>query len=127
MSIQIGNLGECKVKFELLKKGFEVYTGDSRSLLDMIIRNPKDDKILRVEVKTTQTRAEFDGGWTVRIANRTKFEDTPFQKESVDILAIYLEPIDKVLFLDAKTVLTTHKLTVHDDPKGDKYLTFKFP
>lgn len=134
MSIQIGNLGECKVKYELLKAGYEVYEGDSRSLLDLIARNPRTDEILRFEVKTTQTRSEAGGnpsslgtGWQVRISSRNTFEERPFQKESIDVLAVFIEPEDKVVFIDAKSVKTSTKLIVHHDPLKDDFLPFVLP
>jgi len=112
MSTQLGTIGETVVKLEFLRKGFEVYTGDDNTYLDFIVRDIKKGRLSKVEVKTTTRRNKNNTGWIVDI--RRSYGDLPFEKENLDILAVYLEPIDRVKIFDANKIELKSMMTILD-------------
>lgn len=113
MSTKIGNIGEACVKAELLKLGYEVYTGDDGSLVDFVIHRD-NGRFKTVEVKTTRCRNDIDNGWVVRIDGKDYKKTKPFDKNLVDFLGVYIEPINKVIIMPSYHIETTSKLTLYD-------------
>lgn len=108
----LGVVGEAFVKLQLLRKGYEVYIGDDCTSVDMIALHPETRQILRVEVKTTRRRNTNDSGWFTDI--RSSYSDANFDSEKVDVLAIYIEPLDRVLFIPSKTIKTKTSVLIKD-------------
>ncbi len=91
----------------LLEQGYEVYSSvTDNSYYDMLIF--KEGQVFRVEVKSTRTKSFKSDSWTVQIkgvrANKTENKLVRFDNSDVDFLAIYIEPEDRVILLDAKSV-----------------------
>jgi hypothetical protein len=119
MSIQVGAIGEAAVKLDMIKKGYEIYNGQESSYFDFIVVDPNTRKPLTVEVKSTRCRTPADTGWLVRIGKsrfwRTEKNNTqPFDNENVDILAVYIEREDRVVYFKGSEVKQRHKISIKD-------------
>lgn len=113
MSTQLGTVGETTVKLYFLKRGHEVYTGDDNTSCDFIALNPSKGVTKRVEVKTTRRRNKGDTAWIVDI--RRSYGDLPFDPSLVDLLAVYIEPVDEIRIFDAKDITQKTSLTLTDN------------
>lgn len=104
--MKAGALGELAVAKELALLGHEIYVPmtDSSGYDLLCVIN---DKPLRVEVKST-SKPNASGSYVLQIkkvrSNKTTNKISDFDNTKVDILALYLEDIDKVILLDAKLV-----------------------
>ncbi len=115
--IKQGILGESRVIVELIKQDYDVFTQFSgKSPFDIVAY--KDDVLYRVEVKSSACRSRSDTGWEVQLKrirpNRSGNTIHKFDNSSCDILAIYIEPIDKVLLLNASEISNKSMLTILD-------------
>lgn len=116
----LGSLGESKVAAELSRHRFHVFTQTTgKAPFDLVAY--KDGYLYRVNVKTTQSLSKW-GSWEVKIAsvrsNRTGNRIVPFDFASCDVLAVYIEPLDKVCFLHSsevagKNYIALREKTVH--------------
>lgn len=110
---QLGTIGETTVKLYFLKRGLEVYTGDDNTYYDFLIHDPKTSKIKSVEVKTTRRRNKSDTAWIVDI--RKKYGSEPFAKDKVDLLAVYIEPVDEIRIFKGCDVKQLTLMTLPDN------------
>jgi Holliday junction resolvase-like predicted endonuclease len=101
---ELGTLGEIKAAAHFASEGYEVYVpfgGKSRH--DLLLN--KGRVILRVEVKTTQTKDAKSGSWLVQLrsirSNRTENVIKHFDSSQCDIIAVYIEPEDRIEILQA--------------------------
>lgn len=97
----LGSVGESKVASELSRYRFHVFIQTTgKAPFDLVVY--KDGYLYRVNVKTTQSINKW-GSWEVQIksirSNRTKNRVVPFDPLSCDVLAVYIEPLDRVCFL----------------------------
>lgn len=116
----LGSLGESKVAAELSRHRFHVFTQTTgKAPFDLVAY--KDGYLYRVNVKSTQRRSKW-GSWEVKIAsvrsNRTENRIVPFDFASCDVLAVYIEPLDKICFLHSsevagKNYIALREITVH--------------
>lgn len=116
----LGSLGESKVAAELSRHRFHVFTQTTgKAPFDLVAY--KDSYLYRVNVKSTQRRSKW-GSWEVKIAsvrsNRTGNRIVPFDFASCDVLAVYIEPLDKICFLHSsevagKNYIALREATVH--------------
>ncbi len=113
MSTQLGTIGEATVKLYFLKRGFEVYTGDDNTSCDFLTLNPATGIMKRVEVKTTRRRNKNDSAWVVDI--RKSYGDTPFNPSMVDLLAVYIEPVDEIRIFKSEDISNGTLLTLKDN------------
>ena len=102
----MGSVGESKVASELSRHRFHVFIQTTgKAPFDLVVY--KDGYLYRVNVKTTQ-RLDKWGSWEVQVksvrSNRTKNKVVPFDPLSCDVLAVYIEPLDRVCFLRASEV-----------------------
>ena len=102
----MGSVGESKVASELSRHRFHVFIQTTgKAPFDLVVY--KDSYLYRVNVKTTQ-RLDKWGSWEVQVksvrSNRTKNKVIPFDSLSCDVLAVYIEPLDRVCFLRASEV-----------------------
>lgn len=100
---------------EFVRQGYEVYSPiTDNTLCDMVVL--KDGKLSRVEVKSTKSPEQRSGAYKIQLkrvrSNRTENIIRYFDNSSVDILAIYLEDIDKVILMDSLTVIPKTELTI---------------
>lgn len=116
----LGSLGESKVAAELSRHRFHVFIQTTgKAPFDLVAY--KNGHLYRVNVKTTQRLSKW-GSWEVKIAsvrsNRTGNRIVPFDFASCDVLAVYIEPLDKVCFLHSsevagKSYIALREKTVH--------------
>lgn len=99
-----GNIGELKVAAKLAEVGYHIFVPiGGKSSIDLIA--VKDTKVLKVQVKSVSKKNKY-GTFSVQLksvrSNKTSNKITTFKGNSCDILAVYLIPIDQVLFYSAK-------------------------
>nr|WP_242021875.1 group I intron-associated PD-(D/E)XK endonuclease [Trichocoleus sp. FACHB-90] len=112
----LGSLGESKVAAELSRHRFHVFTQTTgKAPFDLVAY--KDGYLYRINVKTTQ-RLDKWGSWEVQIkslrSNRTKNRIIPFDPQSCDVLAVYIEPLDKVCFLQVSEVSGKNSIALRE-------------
>ena len=115
--IKNGALGEIATMKHFLAQGFEVYAAiTDSSTYDCIVA--KGGVISKVEVKATQYRNKSDTGWVAHIksvrSNKTQNRVIYFDGQKVDFLAVYIEPLDKVVVLDARKISQKSAITLLD-------------
>lgn len=111
-----GSLGEIAVQKEFIKLGIEVYSPiTDNTSYDMLVNNK--GKILKVEVKSTSRFVE--GAYRVGIrrvrSNKKENKVYNFDNESVDILAVYVIPEDKVILYKASDLKVKTEIKIMDD------------
>lgn len=112
--MKVGNIGELATQLEFAKLQYEVYTpAVDNAKYDMVVASP-DGKLLKVEVKSTQCTR--NGNWIVALRktrhNKTTTTVTDFSNDVVDILAVYIVPLEEVILLEAKKITQKTTLTV---------------
>ena len=115
--MDLGSLGKSKVISELIKKEYDVFTEfEGKSPFDLVAH--KEQKLYRVEVKSTQRRTKYNTGWEVQIKkvrpNRSKAVIHNFSSDQCDILAVFIEPLDKVILIQSSEIKTKSMLTILD-------------
>ena len=115
---EIGYIGEQCVFAELAKLGWIVYQDLSgKGPYDCVI--VKSNLKLTVQVKSCQSRAKYNTGWAVGVgsvrSNKTENVIHKFDNTKQDILAIYLNVIDKVIFFVSSDVNVGRMLAVTDE------------
>ena len=116
-----GSLGEIAVAKELIKQGYEVYSG--------ITYNTKYDllailngQIYRVEVKSTKQPEKRSGAYKIGLkrtrSNTKKNTIYLFDNTEVDILGVYLEDIDKVMLFEARAIKAKSALTIRTEDES---------
>lgn len=113
----VSSLGESRVVSELIRQGYEVFTQLSgKSSIDLIAY--KENILSRVQVKATSTRTKANTGWSVQIKqvrpNRKSNKIKKFDSTTCDILAIYIQPLDKVVLMKSSEIKVTSALTILD-------------
>ena len=103
---QKGLLAEAKAIFELTKQGYEVFLpyGDCASC-DLIAL--RDGKLSRVSVKYVSYAP--DGSFLVELRNISRRNHgeiaiKKFDSSAVDMVIVYIQPEDRVEFLDPKLI-----------------------
>ena len=115
--IKSGSLGEIATMKHFLAAGFEVYTAiTDSSTYDMVIA--KGGTLSRVEVKSTGCRNKANTGWVAQVrrirSNKSTNRKIHFDNSKIDILAIYIEPLDRVVLLEARNISQRAVVTVFD-------------
>ena len=114
------HLGELKAIEYFIKNGFEIYkqyTG--KESVDLV--TIKDDKIYRIECKSTSKRCDNDQCWTVKLFksrhNHTGSKSILFKtwKKKIDLLTIYIEPIDYLLVYHKDEIKVDWNLRINDE------------
>lgn len=114
----IGTLSEQKVLTKLVEKQLHVFSQTSgKAPFDLIVLYK--EKLLRISVKGTQTRSKSSDHWVVQLrsirSNRKVNTIHLYERESCDILAVYIEPIDKVCFFLSKDISQTSAITLNEE------------
>ncbi len=114
-SQSIGRIGELLVNLKFLEQGYSVYRPEQEnSTYDLIVE--KDNKIYRVEVKTTTQESKNKKNWVVGLRgirpNRTGNNIKKFNRNNIDILAICVLPTKEVYLLDTKELQTKSQLQI---------------
>lgn len=111
---KIGNLGELRVAYELTKLDYEVYTGfGGKTSCDLLV--VKDGIVEKVQIKSTSYKNRY-GSWYVMVqtvrSNKNLNVVKPYDKSLYDILAVYIEPEDRVIIYRSADVMVTSGLTI---------------
>ena len=116
--MKVGSLGEISVQKEFILSGYEVYSPVTDNTKYDLIAS-KDGKVYTVEVKSTNRKV--GGFYRVQIkkvrSNKTRNVVTRFDNTQVDLLAIYIEPEDRVIVYKAEEITVGSELRV--DMDGD--------
>lgn len=98
----LGNLAEIKVASHLAERGYEIFWGvGGKTSCDLVVI--KDNVASRVQVKG----CSFKNGpsWQVELksvrSNKTVNKIHNFDSSKCELLAIYIQPEDRVVVLDA--------------------------
>lgn len=102
-SVDKGRIAEAKVVASLVAQGYEVYLPTfGNGLCDLI--TSKDGELQRVETKYV-SRTRVPGSYEVSLrqvrANRAVMTVKKFSASNADVLAVYIAPLDAVVFLAA--------------------------
>lgn len=107
-----GLFSELKVAQYFIQQDYEVFTAMSgHASFDMVVY--KDIQMWRVSVKSTETIDLNSGGsYAVRIGQRTRKGQTPFDNTTSDILAIYIVPEDRVVLFESKDITNKYQINI---------------
>jgi len=110
-----GIIGELKVETYFIENDYEVYkpTNDNAQY-DMLVN--KDGVISRVSVKYTAVKAA-SGNWKVALSSVSRRNNGDvvikrFDKTSVDIVAVYIAPENRVVLVAADTIVAEREMTI---------------
>ena len=110
-----GKIGELKAELFFIENDYEVYkpTNDNAQY-DMLVN--KDSVISRVSIKYTSMKAA-SGNWKVALSSVSRRNNGEvvikrFDKTSVDIVAVYIAPEDRVVLIDANTISAEREMTI---------------
>lgn len=105
-----GNIGEAKALQYFISEGYEVYLPfGTASKCDLIVL--KNNITKRISVKTTTSKTS-SGKYRVKIRQSKLNEDKPFDKNSSDILFIYVLPEDRVVILNSMEIDKISEITI---------------
>lgn len=116
---RLGFIGEVKAITEFLKLDFNIYTplSDGNDKFDFIAH--KDDKLIRVEVKSTSyTDLRYDGGYLINLKSNRNKKVHYFDSSKSDILAAYIEPLDITCFFKSSNVINKNSISIRDKASG---------
>lgn len=113
-TLQQGRRGEAAIAAHFVKQGYDIYMPTfGNACADMIIC--KDGKIQRVEVKTTANETP-SGKYLVALRsirpNRTGNTIHKFDSAKSDLLAVFVEPEDRVVVLSSTDLDGRSSVTV---------------
>jgi hypothetical protein len=105
-----GNSGEAKALLHFLKEGYEVYPSyGSGCSCDIIIL--KDNQLQRVSAKST-SRMMSKSSWEVSLRQTRYKKMVGFDKNSCDLVTVYIEPEDRLLVFKAEDIKSTRCLII---------------
>jgi hypothetical protein len=117
-TVKLGSLGEAKAITEFLKLNFTIYTPFSEGNDPFDFIAVKDGKLLRVEVKSTDS-TDINGNFVVTIRsirnNNTSSRVKLFDQNNCDLVACYIKPLDSVCFIPSKDVKSKRSLTFREE------------
>jgi len=104
-----GALGEAAVLKELIKQEYTVFTQfDGQSPFDMVAY--KNNVLYRVSVKSTKSLN--NNSWQIELRQRGLNRSSYFDPDASDILAIYIEPEDRVILLESKSITSKRSINI---------------
>jgi Holliday junction resolvase-like predicted endonuclease len=123
-SVRFGTIGEARAITEFLKLGYTVYTPFSEGNDPFDFIAVKDNKLIRVEVKSSSQEINT-GVYTISIKssrhNKSKNWIRNFDPKQCDILAVYIQPIDTMCFFRAKDVTNKTNITIKKQPSKSRH------
>lgn len=109
-----GRVGEAKVLAKLTESGWYPFV-DLSGKCPVDILAWKDNQIISVQVKSTATQAP-SGKWVVQIGcvrpNRTGNVIKKFDSTAQDYLAVYIAPVDVVVFVKSSEITAGRSLAI---------------
>ena len=117
---QLGNLGEARAITRFIQHGFDIYTQFSgANPFDFIAY--RDGKLYKIEVKTTNISPRY-GGYNIALTGNSYGPDrTIIHKplnESIDILVVYIYPLDTLCFVDPREIKSWRTITFREEPSN---------
>ena len=112
-----GRLGEAKVLTHFVAEGFEVYVPfTDNSVHDLIVS--KDGVVQTVSVKYTSTPSRKGTGWRVHLRQQSPLYGggmavRRFDPTAVDLLAVYISPLDQVVVVPSSSIRGETETVVH--------------
>lgn len=109
----IGNIGEAKVLAHFVANGYQVYLPfQDNGEYDMVVS--KDGKLQTVSVKATSVKSGKGYTVSLRTVSRRKDNNVTVKHfdNSVDILAVYIQPEDRVVIFKGIDVTATNSFVV---------------
>lgn len=120
---QIGTVGELKSLTAFVEHGFDVfvqYAGNGP--FDFVAH--RDDKLWKVEVRTTN-RQDKNGAYPVELTGTIYGPDRTVihkpLKKSIDILVVYIVPINTLIFKKRSTITAKKCMTFREHPGKTSY------
>lgn len=110
-----GNIGEAKVLTYFIENEYDVYLPfQENGECDMIVC--KDGILYRVSIKFTSQKS--NQGFAVELRNVSRRKDNQvivkdFNKQFIDLLAVYIQPLDKVVVIETKDIKGKNSIVVH--------------
>lgn len=119
-----GRLAEAETMTSLIAQGYEPYLPVfGNGPCDLVAIHPTYRQVIRIEVKFTSSQRR-PSRWDVSLKqtrpNRTGVVTKMFNSFQCDVLAVYVEPLDRVLYFDASSLEGRNSMVVKDDP--ERYL-----
>lgn len=111
-----GNLGEAKALEYFIKLGYDVFVSfGGKAEFDLVIYCKETKIISRVSVKTTSNKLK-SGKFEVQLrevrSNKNKNNIRYFNKDSSDLVFIYVIPDDRCVVLLSKDINNTSSISV---------------
>lgn len=108
----INAVSEAKVLTDLVFRGFDVFSSTTgKTPFDLVAH--KDGKLLKIQVKSVSKQGR-DGNYEVGLKsvkhNKTRNLHVPLNPNSCDILAIYVLELDKICYLNPKTLTSFNSI-----------------
>lgn len=124
-TVEFGRLGEAAVLKHFVSEGYEIFSPlFGNTSIDLIVI--KEGKVFRVEVKTTKFAKGSSYEVQLRSSrpNRTGTTIRKFDGNRCDLLAIYVEPEDRVIVktakdLDGRSTISIKKNNGRANPIGE--------
>lgn len=119
---RLGNLAEAKVIAKLVEDGFDVFVQLSgKAPFDLVAH--RDGELLRVQVKGTSSKTRY-GAYQVQLkavrSNRTRNTIHYFDPCRCDVLAVCVEPLDRVCFVRAEDIKARGQLNLRMTPRAQE-------
>jgi PD-(D/E)XK endonuclease len=116
---RLGSLAEAKVIAKLVENKFDVFIQFSgKASFDLVAY--RDGQLYKIQVKGTSSKTRY-GVYQVQLkavrANRTGNTIHYFDTSQCDVLAIYVEPLDKVCFLRTEEIRARGQLNLREQPR----------
>ena len=122
-----GSLGEIAVTKELLKLGYEVFLeAGSSSKVDLIFLT-KDYRPIKMQIKTTESKNDVVLIPIKKKCLNPKY-NSKYTTEQIDIFAIYVIDLDKVLYITAHEALRNDQTVAFriSEPKNKQTKNIRF-
>ena len=100
ISHQKGCIGELKVELRAIEKGYIVSRPTIEARYDLVI--DIDGKLKRVQVKYLSRKRKETYELDLRKETRNNGNRKVYKAEEVDALLVYIQPLDKVLWIEPK-------------------------
>lgn len=108
-----GHIGLLKVLLDLSSKNIYVYKSlDDYTPIDIVLMN-KHGKLSRVQVKYKSKNSR--GSYEIHCRSVINGKAVPINKDLIDLWAIYLSDIDRVVYISSETMKDRKSISIKDD------------
>lgn len=119
---KVGLLAEAKVLAYLIEKDIEPYLpfADNGPVDILGIQNTR---VLKISVKSTNKKSKYNS-WTVELRTVSRRKESicikEFDNSKCDILAVYIQPLDRVILLDAQKIKSKSGLSIMELERDER-------